>query len=78
MATPIHRQRIRDHEFLDARGPSAIDRTGASPPKKTTENSSDIDAVISALGNAYENKRARQVVEWEKQWRQNVFDLSLH
>lgn len=36
---------------------------------KQTENS---DEVIGLLADAYENKRARQVFEWEKVRRQNV------
>ncbi len=38
---------------------------------KQTENSIN-DDVIASLADAYENKRARQVFEWEKVRRQNV------
>lgn len=34
------------------------------------ENSND--DLINSLSNAYENKRARQVFEWEKTRRQNI------
>ena len=30
------------------------------------------DDLIASLSNAYENRRARQVVEWERLHRQNV------
>ena len=43
-------------------------------PKYT--NFSQIDDVIGSLANAYENKRARQVVEWERLWRQKFYDSS--
>lgn len=33
-----------------------------------------IDEVIGSLANAYENKRARQVVEWESLLRRNLSD----
>ncbi len=38
---------------------------------KQTENSTGDDIIVS-LSDAYENKRARQVFEWEKVRRQNV------
>ncbi len=38
---------------------------------KTKENYSNDDLIMS-LSNAYENKRARQVFEWEKIRRQNA------
>ncbi len=38
---------------------------------KQSENSTNDDVIIS-LSDAYENKRARQVFEWEKVRRQNV------
>jgi len=38
---------------------------------KTKENYSNDDLIVS-LADAYENKRARQVVEWEKIRRQNA------
>lgn len=39
-----------------------------SQPKDTLIN----DDLIMSLSDAYENKRARQVVEWERLGRQNV------
>ncbi len=38
---------------------------------KTNENYSNDDLIVS-LSDAYENKRARQVFEWEKIRRQNA------
>ncbi|HXH70999.1 MAG TPA: hypothetical protein VNI60_11775 [Pyrinomonadaceae bacterium] len=38
---------------------------------KTKENYSNDDLIVS-LADAYENQRARQVVEWEKIRRQNA------
>lgn len=38
---------------------------------KSKENSMNDDLIVS-LSDAYENKRARQVFEWEKTRRQNV------
>jgi len=38
---------------------------------KQTENSTNDDVIVS-LSDAYENKRARQVFEWEKVRRQNA------
>ncbi len=38
---------------------------------KNAENSTNDDFIV-ALSDAYENKRARQVFEWEKVRRQNV------
>lgn len=31
------------------------------------DNSSSVDEIIGALSDSYENKRARQVVEWVRQ-----------
>jgi hypothetical protein len=42
--------------------------TPKAPPQK---NSFRVDDVISALSNAHENRRARQVVEWERLARQH-------
>ncbi|HEY0429985.1 MAG TPA: hypothetical protein VGC76_19530 [Pyrinomonadaceae bacterium] len=38
---------------------------------KSRDNPSSDDLIVS-LSDAYENKRARQVVEWEKLGRQNL------
>jgi hypothetical protein len=42
-----------------------------TPKVQTQKTSFRVDDVISALSNAHENRRARQVVEWEKLARQH-------
>lgn len=49
---------------------SEIITTRAATPK-SKENSTNDDLIVS-LSDAYENKRARQVFEWERVRRQNV------
>ncbi|HQU85119.1 MAG TPA: hypothetical protein PKY59_18410 [Pyrinomonadaceae bacterium] len=44
--------------------------TNRTATLKSKENSTD--DLINSLSNAYENKRARQVFEWEKTRRQNI------
>jgi UDP-N-acetylglucosamine pyrophosphorylase len=39
---------------------------------KSKDNQTTNDDLIVSLSDAYENKRARQVFEWEKARRQNV------
>jgi hypothetical protein len=39
---------------------------------KSKDNQTTNDDLIVSLSDAYENKRARQVFEWEKTRRQNV------
>lgn len=41
-------------------------------PKSKEQNSSSSDDLIVSLQDAYENKRARQVFEWETARRQNA------
>lgn len=43
----------------------------SSRSTKSKENLTNDDLIVS-LSNAYENKRARQVFEWERTRRQNV------
>lgn len=45
--------------------------TTRTAKSKSKDNSTN-DDLIASLSNAYENKRARQVFEWEKARRQNV------
>jgi hypothetical protein len=45
--------------------------TKRTAKNKSRENSTNDDLIVS-LSDAYENKRARQVFEWEKARRQNV------
>ncbi len=48
-----------------------ISETPASRNPKSKENLNNDDLIVS-LSDAYENKRARQVFEWERVRRQNV------
>ncbi|MCD9185222.1 MAG: hypothetical protein LUM44_02225 [Pyrinomonadaceae bacterium] len=45
--------------------------TNRTATPKSKENSINDDLIVS-LSDAYENKRARQVFEWEKTRRQNI------
>lgn len=49
---------------IDKTPPAHSDRTSArqSSPKEKSKT----DDIIMSLSNAYENKRARQVFEWER------------
>jgi len=48
-------------------------RTETHPSRKSRSRENPInDELISSLSNAYENKRARQVSEWERLWHLNV------
>lgn len=48
-----------------------ISRLLSNRISKSKDNNLNDDLIVS-LSDAYENKRARQVVEWEKIRRQNV------
>lgn len=48
-----------------------ISRLLSNRASKSKDNYSNDDLIVS-LSDAYENKRARQVFEWEKVRRQNV------
>lgn len=43
-----------------------------SKPKSQSKENPKTDELIVSLSDAYENKRARQVFEWERVRRQNV------
>ena len=43
-----------------------------SQPKSQSKENPKTDELIVSLSDAYENKRARQVFEWERVRRQNV------
>lgn len=49
-----------------------ISQVVSSRKTKSKDNSNTSDDLIVSLSDAYENKRARQVFEWEKARRQNV------
>ena len=50
---------------------SQILSTRSSKPKENQTNQTNDDLIVS-LSDAYENKRARQVFEWERARRQNA------
>ncbi len=49
-----------------ARSSAQFQRKDISNPKPFSSRKSSNDDLIGALANAYENKRARQVSEWER------------
>ena len=54
-----------------------IDKLTNSPrsyinPNPSARNIDRVDDVITSLANAHENRRARQVNEWERMFRQSV------
>ena len=56
---------------------AAIDNPDTfSSQRLNNSKSSYVDEVIGSLANAYENKRARQVSEWERLWRQSLSGTS--
>lgn len=72
MVDQIHRNASLDRESKSPISAAALDLS----PDKNSLRRSQIDEVIGSLANAYENKRARQVSEWERLWRQNLSDTS--
>jgi hypothetical protein len=76
MVNPTHRNTTG---ATSRNAAAALDRSSdtLSSPRISIINSSTIDDVIGSLANAYENKRARQVVEWERLWRQKLSDNSV-
>ena len=61
--------RLNENETLE--GLNYISEPLSNRHPKSKENLSGDDLIIS-LADAYENKRARQVFEWERVRRQNV------
>lgn len=51
---------------------STISQPPTSQRTRSRENLSNEDLILS-LSNAYENKRARQVTEWERLHSQNIY-----
>ena len=64
---------IRNNVSTEARNESDINsslpRFSSSSPSSTEKN----DDLILTLSDAYENRRARQVGEWERLYGQNVY-----
>ncbi|HEX3102630.1 MAG TPA: hypothetical protein VHQ01_12590 [Pyrinomonadaceae bacterium] len=46
--------------------------TAQKPASRNTKDNPVIDDVIAHLANAHENRRARQVTEWERMFRGNA------
>lgn len=62
--------RINNPHELEANPRSAQDRSFAG--QNSRSNSSSSDEVIVSLANKYENRRARQVTEWERTQPANI------
>jgi hypothetical protein len=61
--------KLNENETLE--GKDYISESLSSRHPKSKENLTNDDLIVS-LSDAYENKRARQVFEWERVRRQNV------
>ena len=62
--------KLNEHEALDVA--SYISQLLSNRIKKSKDNLTMNDDLIVSLADAYENKRARQVVEWERLGRQTL------
>lgn len=62
--------KLNEHETLAV--VNYISQLLSNRIKKSKDNSTTNDDLIVSLSDAYENKRARQVVEWERLGRQNI------
>lgn len=62
--------KLNEHETLAV--VNYISQLLSNRIKKSKDNLSSNDDLIVSLSDAYENKRARQVVEWERLGRQNM------
>ncbi len=69
MNTNVARQvdKLTESDAAAARG--YIAKTLSS---RNTKDNPPLDDVIAHLANAHENRRARQVTEWERMFKQNV------
>jgi hypothetical protein len=61
--------KLNENETLAVR--EYISQILSTRNSKSKDNTSNDDLIVT-LSDAYENKRARQVVEWEKLGRQNL------
>lgn len=62
--------KLNEHETLAVE--SYISQLLSNRNSKSKDNLPTNDELIVSLADAYENKRARQVIEWEKLGRQNI------
>lgn len=67
MANRNHRAAV-DHGTANTNTP-----TTPLPSSKSTQSREKNDDLIVTLSDAYENRRAQQVGEWEKLYGQNVY-----
>jgi hypothetical protein len=65
--------RIRKTAAGDARNESSINSSHPLLSSSKTRPPEKTDDVIISLSDAYENRRARQVGEWERLYGQNVY-----
>lgn len=72
MVNQLNRKVSLHKESNSPLGPAALDLV----PDSHSSKRSQIDEIIGLLANAYENKRARQVLEWDRLSRQNLADVS--
>ena len=61
--------KLNENETLEVS--DRISEPPSNRQSKSKENSANDDLIVS-LSDAYENKRARQVFEWERVRRQNI------
>ena len=67
MANRNHKAAV-DHGTANANNP-----TTTLPSSKVSQSKEKNDELIVTLSDAYENRRAQQVGEWEKLYGQNVY-----
>lgn len=66
MVNPINRTAAREIDKLTpADAAAARSYIAKNPPSRSVDNVI-VDDVIAYLANAHENRRARQVTEWER------------
>jgi len=65
---------VNEIDSLNEKDPAAASayRPETRRPRKSRSKDNLNDDLILSLSDAYENKRARQVTEWERMRRQNV------
>ena len=63
---------VREIDKLNEKDTSVLTYQPLASSKNQSRDTFFSDDLIATLSNAYENRRARQVVEWERLYRQNV------
>ncbi len=74
MVNRINRNLGREIDTLTKSDKTARGRLSQTRPSRNpnSKHNPPIDDVIAHLANAHENRRARQVTEWERMFRANV------